>query len=233
MPTLRGLSWAAEFFSFSIFRFAFLKSLCMCLPSHAPDWSPHPATLAAPRTPGCSACFPCSNQPGRPSGCFPLHPRPALAAGLDPALPAGSSLPRQESGAVPRMLRGYRTSPSGLGCGRSLPAPPSCPQPMSGWDRSVGRTVTPPPRGGLWATGAGGVAFPPPACVRPMGGVWAGSEAELSGRAGAGSSPERGDCAAARAPAAPRDSARGSRRTQHGGGGRGAPGLSEREDQDR
>lgn len=180
MPTLRGLSWAAEFFSFSIFRFAFLKSLCMCLPSHAPDWSPHPATLAAPRTPGCSACFPCSNQPGRPSGCFPLHPRPALAAGLDPALPAGSSLPRQESGAVPRMLRGYRTSPSGLGCGRSLPAPPSCPQPMSGWDRSVGRTVTPPPRGGLWATGAGGVAFPPPrlrpANGRRVGGVGGGAQ---------------------------------------------------------
>ena len=114
-PTLRGLSWAAEFFSFSIFRFAFLKSLCMCLPSHAPDWSPHPATLAAPRTPGCSACFPCSNQPGRPSGCFPLHPRPALAAGLDPAVPAGSSLPRQESGVVSGMLRGYRTGPSGQG----------------------------------------------------------------------------------------------------------------------
>uniref|UniRef100_A0A8C2Y193 RAS p21 protein activator 3 n=1 Tax=Capra hircus TaxID=9925 RepID=A0A8C2Y193_CAPHI len=131
------------------------------------------------------------------------------------------------------MLRGYRTSPSGLGCGLSLPAPPPRPQPMSGWDRSVGRTVTPPPpRRALSDRGRGrGISAPPasPANGRRVGGAGGGA----SGRAGAGSSPDRGDCAAARAPAAPRDSARGSRRTQHGGGGRGAPGLPEREDQDR
>lgn len=118
-----GVSWAAEFFPVSIFRFAFLKSLCMCLPSHAPDWSPHPATLAAPRTPGCSACFPGSNQPGRPSGCFPLHPRPALAAGLYPALPAAR--PGFQCGSWD--ASGIQNQPLGPGMWAEPPRPASSP----------------------------------------------------------------------------------------------------------
>lgn len=201
----------------------------MCLPSHAPDWSPHPATLAAPRTPGCSACFPGSNQPGRPSGCFPLHPRPALAAGLYPALPAARPGFQCGSWDASRI----QNQPLGPGMWAEPPRPASSPS----TNERLGSLRWPDgdasaPAAGFERPGQGAWHLRPPASPangRRVGGAGGGA----SGRAGAGSSPDRGDCAAARAPAAPRDSARGSRRTQHGGGGRGAPGLPEREDQDR
>lgn len=108
--------------------------------------------------------------------------------------------------------------------------PASSPQPMSGWDRSVGWTVTPCPAAGLRATGAGAQSR-----LARVPGQWAacGRGRRRSERArGAGSSPDlRG--LRRRSPRL----LRGTRLADPGGPSmaveeEGAPGLPEREDQD-